>query len=206
MEKQTIIEDMNVKLNEVLDAQDTVSKFLDEIEETVASGERELKALQDKLVTTQDALSNSIDMSEAKATKAKINKLAEEIELQMAVNTGKTKVMYSQLEDKIESFFLIHKGAKFFSDSVDAVFVNNTTLATLIEDKETMISFTNSLYNSFGAVRGILLDTKIVPANEQNLLYRGTHLGQHLRNTELIAFENLVRPYMGQLKAQGKLS
>lgn len=203
--KTEMIKEMTGKVAEVQEAQDTVFSFLEEIEEIVAEGAETVKQMEAVIEAKKEAMSLLTGFGEAKLAKAEIDSLEEDMELLKQINDNKVKTMKAELVDKVDAFFVVHKGAVFFFNAVDAHFVTNTTLATIAEDEQTMTGFANGLANSFASVRQVLLDEKIVTIQDQNRLYRGTHLGQTGKVTELMDFHRLVRGYISQLKAKGIL-
>jgi hypothetical protein len=203
MKKEIMIKDMTAKVTDLLEVVDAVESFLEEIEETATSGAEAVTEMEAQLVGHQEALAMAQDIGEAKLIKGQMNALAEDIELQKAVNAGKKKAMYVQLEDKAEEAFKAHKSAVFMYRTVDDYFILNTTLATLSEDKETMTGFARALGNAFASVRNILLDEGIVANENQNRTYRGIHLGQRGQESRLTKFEYQIRPVMNELRQSG---
>lgn len=200
-----MIKEMTSKVIEVQDAQEAVYAFLEEIEETVAEGTEAVSQMQSVVEAKKEAMSVFTDFGEVKMAKAEIDSLEADMELLKQITANKAKAMKATLEDKAEEFFKAHKSAVFFFTNTDAYFVANTTLATIAEDEQTMQGFANSISNSFASVRQVLLDEQIVAQADQNRLYRGIHLGQAGKVTELNTYHRLVRGYARELKTKGAL-
>lgn len=208
MNKQTIVEEMTAKVNEVIDARDAVYEHLQEIEEAVASGQEQVAQLEQELQNQQDALSMAQNLGEAKLIKQKIDSLAEDIELQKTVNTSKSNGTASGLADKADAFFKAHKSASFLYGTVDNYFLANTCLANFQEDKGILAGFANTLNNSFKGVKQVLLDTKLCEVNGNYVSFRGNYLGQRDLKTELEVFEAQckLRQFVYESYRAGKLS
>ncbi|MEQ6375745.1 hypothetical protein RZN25_02730 [Bacillaceae bacterium S4-13-56] len=202
MKEQMIIE-MTAKLEEVQTAKEAVYTFVDEIEDKLAEGEKDVSALEQDLQAKQEVLSIITDIGEAKLAKQEIKLIVEEIELTNSVTEAKVKTMKVELENKIEEYFKIHKSAHFLFRAVDNYFVLNTSISSLAKDKETIDAFAQSLNGSFRGVRQVLLDIGIVTIADQNKQYRGTHLGQRDLMSELTNFEYEIRPYVNHLRSSG---
>ncbi|MFC0235142.1 hypothetical protein [Fictibacillus phosphorivorans] len=205
MNKETMIKDMTAKVTEVIDAKDAVLDIVENIEDVVLEGKEKVAQLEAELKAKRDALDTFTDIGEARLAKAEINNLVEDIELQIAVNAGKAKAMHTELEEKAEEFFKVHKSGIFLFRAVDNFFVANTSLLLLQDDKELMSGFASALNASFKAVRQILLDAEIVSQEDQNKSYKGYHLGQRELVTELLTFDSKIRAYAQGLKLAGKL-
>jgi hypothetical protein len=203
MNTETMIKDMTGKVAEVMEAQEAVFSFLDEIEDTVAQGAEAVQQVELIIAERKEELKQFTDLERMRTAQAHIKSLEDDIELLQIVANNKKDTLKGQLEDKAEAFFKEHKSAVFFFRTIDAYMVNNTTLATLSEDKETMTGFSRALANAFASVRQVLLDEGIVANEDQNRLYRGIHLGQVAPETELSTFEYTVRPYLLKLKQAG---
>ncbi|MBM7691146.1 hypothetical protein JOC77_000551 [Peribacillus deserti] len=203
--KVELTKQMTGKVAEVMEAQEAVFSFLDEIEETVAEGAEAVEQMAQVVQAKKEAMTTSTEFGEVKLAQTEINSLEEDMELLKQINDNKARAMKATLEDKAEAFFVAHKGAVFFFGIVDTHFVANTSLATIAEDEQTLTGFGDDLANSFSSVRMMLLDENIVAQENQNRLYRGIHLGQAGKVTELRAYHSLVRGYARELKAKGTL-
>jgi hypothetical protein len=203
MNKETMIKGMVTKVAEVQDAQEAVFSFLEEIEDTVASGVEAVETMEQELQALQEALSMAQDLGEAKLIKGQMDAKAEDIELQKAVNAGKKKAKYAELEDKAEAFFKAHKSAVTMFGALDDKMILETSLSELTEAKEKMTGFSRALANDFASVRQVLLDEGIVANENQNRTYRGTHLGQVAKESRLTKFEYQIRPVINELRQAG---
>jgi hypothetical protein len=203
MKKEQMITGMAGKVAEVQDAQEAVFSFLEEIEEAVASGAEAVETMEQELQALQESLSMAQDLGEAKLIKGQMDAKAEDIELQKAVNAGKKKAKYAELEDKAEAFFKAHKSAVTMFGALDDKRILETSLSELTEAKETMTGFSRALAGAFASVRQVLLDEKIVSSENQNRLYRGIHLGQVAKESRLTQFEYQIRPVINELRQAG---
>lgn len=198
-----MIKDMTAKVNEVKDARKAVEAVLDGIEELKAEGKEALVKMEHELQAKQEALTMAQDMGEAKLIKQQIDSLQEDIELQKAVTEAKVKGMTADIEDKAEAFFKSHKSASFLYNAVDNYMILNTNLSNLYTNMELMQGFSRALSGSFAGVKAILLDTGIVAQADQNRIYKGIHLGQRDKESELVNYEYKIRPYINQLRSSG---
>ncbi|KGA98119.1 hypothetical protein AJ85_18570 [Alkalihalobacillus alcalophilus ATCC 27647 = CGMCC 1.3604] len=201
--KEQMIKDLTAKVAEVQEAREVVDIVMDSIEELESSGKEVLVKMEQELQVLQEALTMAQDLGEARLIKQQIHSLQEDLELQQAVTEAQIKAMYVELEDKAEAFFAVHKSACFLFRTVDNYMIVNTSLSELSATMEKMQGFSNALSGRFAGVRAILLDTKIVALEEQNMPYRGTHLGQRDLNTKLMEFDYEIRPYIRQLRTSG---
>jgi hypothetical protein len=201
--KEQMIKDLSEKVDEVQQASEAVVAVLVSIEDLEAVGMDKVTALVQELESKQEALLLAQDLSEAKQIKQQINSLQEDIELQRAINAGSGTALKTELEDKAVAFFDVHKSAKSVFQSVDNYILINTCLSDLKEAKETMQGYAWVISSCFARVRATLLDTSIVALNDQNITYRGIHLGQRELQTGLYTFECKVRSYLTQLRAAG---
>jgi hypothetical protein len=198
-------EKMTAKVAEVLEAQDIVESFLDEIELTAGQHKQAIVELEQEVAKHTEALGMADDLGQAGLIRKKIKDTEEQIELVKMVNENKVRAKYQELENKAEAFFAVHKEAQNDFTELEKVMIATTGLGQLRDNSELMTGFAYTLNNSFTGVRTILLDTKIVSLAEQNMMYRGYHLGQRGLMTELSEFEHKVNPYIYQLKSAGKL-
>lgn len=203
MNKQTMTKEMELKINEVQEARNTVFTFVDEIEDAVQAGEQTVSAMETELSGQRNSLTMAQDLGEAKLIKNQIDRIQEDLELQKAVNVGKKKAMYEQLANKAEEFLKVHKSAVFLFKSVDDFYLVNTSLSELTVAKEMLQGFASQLSVSFAGVRNILLDTGIVAMADQNRMYRGIYLGQIVRETQLSEFKSRVQPFLNDLSRAG---
>lgn len=198
-----MLKEMTGKVAEVLETQDTVNEFLNEIEDAVTSGAKAVSEMETIVQAKKEGMTIYTELGEVKLAKTEIHSLIEEMELLKQVNANKVKAMYRQLEDKAEEFFNIHRSALILFKSVDDFYLLNTSLSELTESKIMLQGFANQLAYSFAGVRNLLLDTGIVAIGDQNKSYRGIHLGQIVRETQLAEFVTKVRPFINDLNRAG---
>lgn len=203
MNKETMLKELAVKIDEVKQASHAVNEFVELMDESVAEGVEAVAQLESLIATKQEALNTFIDMAEARKAKAEINNLVEELELQKAVNVGKRSAMVAELEAVIGAFFAEHKKALFFYRNTDDYCLINTSLTELTATKELLQSFANGLAYSFAGVRNVLLDEGIVAPENQNKVYNGIHLGQVVKQTQLAEFATRVQSYINDLNRAG---
>ena len=206
MGKEMLIMELTVKGTELQEAVQVVYAVMDAIDETVAEGNEQLAELDIDIVAKQEAFAGITELKLLKQSQEEINSIKADVNLVKQVIDNKVKVMYSEIEDKAEQFFKVHKSALELFKTVDDYMLVNTTLTELRDVNAVMTEYANDFYRAFSEVRNVLLDTKIVAEKNQNLVYRGCHLGQIRRNTLLLDFEYKIQGYMQQLKAQGLLS
>lgn len=203
MNKETVLEGLAVKVAEVVQAGEAVSNFVGLMDESVSEGVEAVAQLESLISAKKEALNTFTDMGEARVAKAEINNLVEELELQKAVNVGKRSAMLEELESVIGAFFSAHKGAKFVYSNADDYCLVNTSLSELTDTRDLLQGFANKLAYSFAGVRNILLDEGIVAPENQNKVYKGIHLGQVVRETQLAEFASRVRPFINDLNRAG---
>ena len=198
-----MLNELENKVAEVKQASQAVNEFVELMDEAVSEGAEAVAQLESVIKVKQEALNTFTDMGEARLAKAEINNFIEELELQKAVNVGKRSAMVAELEDVIEAFFTAHKKAVFMYRNVDDYCLVNTSLSELSATKDKMQGFSNQLAVHFAGARNILLDEGIVAMADQNKMYRGIHLGQVGKATQLAEFASRVQPFLNDLSRAG---
>lgn len=207
MDKVTLINEMNTKVNDLLDAHKVVNAHLQEMEDVKGEGAESVHQMESTIEAKEEALTVFTELGEVKLAKQEIDLLKEDLQLVHQLTANKLKAMKVELEDKIVEAFTKHKQAIFFYKGVvDIHFINNTTLATLEDDAETLKNIAYTLERVFAQLRQILLDEKIVAIQDQNKSYKNIHLGQVTPYTELLEFKRAVSRYVQDLKRAGILN
>jgi hypothetical protein len=200
MNKDNLIQEMTVKAQDVTNASIAVTTYQEEIKQILSEDKATVSDLEQELKNLKDNFSSYTDKAEAKVAWGEIKALEEEIELTRAVNAGKDKVLFAELEIKSEKFFALHKIAVTLFDTVDNYFLANTTLSELSQAEKLLDGFACKLDFDFSDVQRTMLDAGIVKVTEQNLVWRGTHLGQQRRYTQLAYFLRDARNTIDTLK------
>lgn len=206
MNKETVMKDMQEKLEELNTAKQAVNDFVAAMEEQAEENTAEVGQLKAELMAMKESLALVADFTKAKLLKAEIDELKADIELQEQVASAKHQAQLNELSELAEEFLNVNKAVRFFFTTVDKYFLSNTSLSELEENVEYLNGVAQEINFSLKFIRQILLDTGLIASSEQNKNYKGYHLGQRDVVSELDVFKTRISQMVYEYKRAGILA
>ncbi|MGG3193002.1 hypothetical protein [Priestia aryabhattai] len=207
MTKQEMITGVQTKVEELLNAVDSIEDKVQEIVSVKNTQQKVAEELQAKIEIAKLDVYKASDLDTARELKTIVDALESDLKLQEAVNYGSTKAKEEELLQLIEDFFKNHAVAKTMYDDLDIELLLSASLKTIVDDYELMNSLAGQLYDAFKDVLRVMIRQGIAQlgTNGSYGSYKGTHLGQSSLSTRLYSVKSALQPEIRRLGYLGLL-